>query len=351
MTVLTSRIEPGLPAVEVFEVPAPGSFRVERLATSRLRFVGTLLYLRELARWFARHRVDLAYVSMLKHDAYAVLGAARRWGFPVVLRPEGAGGHRRHRLASLGPVRPDDRPPVPPGRRRRRHLARRPARAGGRRLRRGARSTTCPTASRSRPAPGFRGPGPSAPPTSGRLATREGGRHPRRRLADRPGADPRRPLDPGRRRPRAPSARKRGSRARSARRSCLPGSSPDPIGRAAAVEPVRPPVARGGDEHCPPGSDGAGDADRRLGDPRQPRPDHPGPHGRLAPPDDPAALARRSSPTTATRRPGRWRGPPAAGSRPTIRSPPWPAATSPSSPAWSPGGPLLPRLDIIPEVS
>ena len=33
--------------------------------------------------------VDLAYVSMLKHDAYVVVGAGERLGFPVVLRPEG----------------------------------------------------------------------------------------------------------------------------------------------------------------------------------------------------------------------------------------------------------------------
>jgi glycosyltransferase involved in cell wall biosynthesis len=35
--------------------------------------------------------VDLAYVSMLKHDAYVAVGTGRRLGFPVVLRPEGAG--------------------------------------------------------------------------------------------------------------------------------------------------------------------------------------------------------------------------------------------------------------------
>ncbi len=91
VTVLTSRLDPRSPAVEVHDAAGPGSFRVERLPTSRLRFVGTMLYLRELTRWFARHRVDLAYVSMLKHDAYAVLGAAPRGNFPVVLRPEGAG--------------------------------------------------------------------------------------------------------------------------------------------------------------------------------------------------------------------------------------------------------------------
>jgi glycosyltransferase involved in cell wall biosynthesis len=64
---------------------------VERLATSRLRFWGTWLYMRNLARWFARNPVDLAYVSMLKHDAYVAVEAGRQRGFPVVLRPEGAG--------------------------------------------------------------------------------------------------------------------------------------------------------------------------------------------------------------------------------------------------------------------
>ena len=89
VTVLTSRLDDS-PPVEVAQVGSR-SFRVERLSTSRLRFVGTWLYVRELTRWFARNRVDLAYVSMLKHDAYAVVGASERWGFPSVLRPEGAG--------------------------------------------------------------------------------------------------------------------------------------------------------------------------------------------------------------------------------------------------------------------
>ena len=87
VTVLTSRTDPGLPAIEV----GSDRFRLERLKTSPLRFVGTWLYIRELTRWFARNRVDLAYVSMLKHDAYAVMGASRRLGFRVILRPEGAG--------------------------------------------------------------------------------------------------------------------------------------------------------------------------------------------------------------------------------------------------------------------
>ena len=65
--------------------------KVERLVTSPLRVWGTLLYMSQLARWFRKHAVDLAYVSMLKHDAYTVVNAARRFDFPVVLRPEGAG--------------------------------------------------------------------------------------------------------------------------------------------------------------------------------------------------------------------------------------------------------------------
>ena len=87
VSVLTSRVE-GLPAVEP---GGEGNFRVVRLATARARFVGTWLYMRELSRWFASNPVDLAYVSMLKHDAYVVVGEGRRRGFPVVLRPEGAG--------------------------------------------------------------------------------------------------------------------------------------------------------------------------------------------------------------------------------------------------------------------
>ena len=47
--------------------------------------------MRNLERWFDRNPVDVAYVSMLKHDAYVVTRAGRRKGFPVVLRPEGAG--------------------------------------------------------------------------------------------------------------------------------------------------------------------------------------------------------------------------------------------------------------------
>jgi glycosyltransferase involved in cell wall biosynthesis len=103
VSVVTSRM-PGLnlsareeiPIIERGEArekgPAPrGRLTVVRLASSRLRFWGTWLYMRNLRRWFEANPVDLAYVSMLKHDAFVVIGAGRRLGFPVVLRPEGAG--------------------------------------------------------------------------------------------------------------------------------------------------------------------------------------------------------------------------------------------------------------------
>ncbi len=72
------------------EFPRDG-LKVERLATSKLRWWGTWLYMNNLKNWLERNPIDLAYVSMLKHDAYAVVSASRRSGFPVVLRPEGAG--------------------------------------------------------------------------------------------------------------------------------------------------------------------------------------------------------------------------------------------------------------------
>jgi glycosyltransferase involved in cell wall biosynthesis len=101
VTVVTSRI-PGLELAAREDVPVTtgckgqgqvsrGKLTVVRLETSRLRFWGTWRYMRNLHRWFRGNPIDLAYVSMLKHDAYVVIGAGRRLGFPVILRPEGAG--------------------------------------------------------------------------------------------------------------------------------------------------------------------------------------------------------------------------------------------------------------------
>ncbi len=62
-----------------------------RLPYRGLRTIGTAQYMLGLNRWLVRHRPDLVYVSMLKHDAYAAINAGKKLGIPVVLRPEGAG--------------------------------------------------------------------------------------------------------------------------------------------------------------------------------------------------------------------------------------------------------------------
>jgi len=103
VTVVTSRM-PGMKPAELEEVPvvaahsargkgqvAHARLSLVRLETSRLRFWGTWWYMHNLQRWFQENPVDVAYVSMLKHDAYVVVGAGKRLGFRVVLRPEGAG--------------------------------------------------------------------------------------------------------------------------------------------------------------------------------------------------------------------------------------------------------------------
>lgn len=92
ITVLTSRIAEASGRPEREEVEAGrGRLTVQRLKTSPWRFLGTWLYMRNLRYWLERNRPDVAYVSMLKHDAYVAVGVGRRLGFPVVLRPEGAG--------------------------------------------------------------------------------------------------------------------------------------------------------------------------------------------------------------------------------------------------------------------
>jgi glycosyltransferase involved in cell wall biosynthesis len=91
VTVYTSRLGvETLPAREEDRTRA-GPLVVRRLGTSRLRFVGTSLYMWNLRRALEADPPDLAYVSMLKHDAHVTVGVGRAKGFPVVLRPEGAG--------------------------------------------------------------------------------------------------------------------------------------------------------------------------------------------------------------------------------------------------------------------
>lgn len=93
VTVLTCRpFDHKGPEVETQPVTNPeGSLEIVRLPTSPLRFVGTWIYMRALRRWLDENRLDVAYVSMLKHDAYAAVKGAERRPYLVVLRPEGAG--------------------------------------------------------------------------------------------------------------------------------------------------------------------------------------------------------------------------------------------------------------------
>ena len=97
VTVVTSRV-PGLELATQEEQPittsinagfkrdgSSGRLSIMRLDTSKLRFWGTWCYMRNLRRWFQKNPVDLAYVSMLKHDAYSVLVSSQHLGFPVVL--------------------------------------------------------------------------------------------------------------------------------------------------------------------------------------------------------------------------------------------------------------------------
>ncbi|MBM4004847.1 MAG: glycosyltransferase family 4 protein [Planctomycetes bacterium] len=66
---------------------------VHRLPNPPQRGWGTLRYMMALSRWLREHQgeLDAVYVSMLKHDAYAAIGALRATRIPVVLRVEGGG--------------------------------------------------------------------------------------------------------------------------------------------------------------------------------------------------------------------------------------------------------------------
>ena len=66
---------------------------VVRLPHSARQGWGTLRYMSSLSRWLKNHPTDfdLVYVSMLKHDAYAVMGCLAGSPKPVVLRAEAGG--------------------------------------------------------------------------------------------------------------------------------------------------------------------------------------------------------------------------------------------------------------------
>ncbi|HAO00083.1 MAG TPA: hypothetical protein DCQ98_22785 [Planctomycetaceae bacterium] len=88
ITLLTARWEPSWPS-EIRHRDIP----VVRLAQPRGRGWGTFVYLRALTRRLVemRDEVDLVFVSMLKHDAYAAVASRHRHHLPVVIRAEGGG--------------------------------------------------------------------------------------------------------------------------------------------------------------------------------------------------------------------------------------------------------------------
>lgn len=88
VTILTASWNPDWP-MEIQHRGVP----IVRIPQSRRRFWGTWRYMRGLVKWMREHRsrYDIAYVSMLKHDAYAVIGTGRKLDFPVVVRAEGSG--------------------------------------------------------------------------------------------------------------------------------------------------------------------------------------------------------------------------------------------------------------------
>jgi len=86
--ILTARWEPNWPT-EIVHRGAP----VIRLPNPKQRAWGTFRYMLSVARWLNQYRTsfDVVLVSMLKHDAYAAIGAMQKHNLPVVLRVEGTG--------------------------------------------------------------------------------------------------------------------------------------------------------------------------------------------------------------------------------------------------------------------
>lgn len=100
--VLTARWEKRWPRTFAYRgVP------VTRLDQSKRRGWGTIRYMRQLARWLRERReeIDAVVVSMLRYDAYAVLGALRGSNVPVIVRVERGGQQgdcQWHRDTALG---------------------------------------------------------------------------------------------------------------------------------------------------------------------------------------------------------------------------------------------------------
>ena len=67
--------------------------QVQRLPNPERRRWGTFVYMGALSRWLRTNRdsYDVAFVSMLKHSAYAAITACRKQHHRVVLRVEGGG--------------------------------------------------------------------------------------------------------------------------------------------------------------------------------------------------------------------------------------------------------------------
>ena len=88
LTVLTGHWSNDWPRSE-----ARNGYRIVRHPVVRVRFLGTVHYASFLGAWIKNHRreFDVAYVSMLKHAAFATVDAGNRVGLPVVLRAEGPG--------------------------------------------------------------------------------------------------------------------------------------------------------------------------------------------------------------------------------------------------------------------
>lgn len=88
VTVLTFRWDRRVPPTESVD-----GLSIIRLSACPLWLVGTLWRIGQVGAWIRRHAADfdLVYASMLKHVAYAAVGASRPLGLPVVLRTEGGG--------------------------------------------------------------------------------------------------------------------------------------------------------------------------------------------------------------------------------------------------------------------